>query len=300
MDIELTKLNQLVVIARTGSFSRAAEELRITQPALSRSVAAIEQRYGFRIFERGRAGASPTAVGAMVLADAEALLRDARALQQNLHLYAQGDAGKVAIGMGPLIASLTLRNLATRLLTERPRLQLRCSVKSPDVLLAELMSGGVEMVFCATEPVPHTPEITIQPLGAITLALIVRAGHPLAASDPLTMAEVGSFPIAHSAHAAAEELHAAERFAGGALFCDNYEILHQVVLESDAVWMSSPEMGAEDLAAGRLIQLAVTDMPPRRSEVGVVRLKGRTNSPAANAVVTHVADLLAGPVRPPA
>jgi DNA-binding transcriptional LysR family regulator len=295
MDIDLAKLNHLLAIARTGSFSRAAEELRITQPALSRSVAAIEQRYGFRIFERGRAGASPTAVGAMVLADAEALLRDARALDQNLHLYARGDAGKVAFGMGPLIASLTLRSLATRLLRERPRLQLKCSVKSPDVLLAELMSGGVEMVFCATEPVPRTPEISVQPLGSITLALIARAGHPLTAREALTMAEVGAFPISHSAHAAAEDFHAEERFASGALFCDNYEILRQVVLESDAVWMSSPEMVAEDMAAGRLVQLDVTDMPPRRSEVGVARLKGHTNSPAANAVVDHVADLLASP-----
>ena len=68
MDVDLAKLNQLLVIARTGSFSRAAEELRITQPALSRSVAGLEQRFGFRIFERGRGGATPTTVGALVLA----------------------------------------------------------------------------------------------------------------------------------------------------------------------------------------------------------------------------------------
>jgi DNA-binding transcriptional LysR family regulator len=294
METDLAKLSQLLVIARTGSFTRAAEELRITQPALSRSVAAIEQRYGFRIFERGRRGAVPTAVGAMVLADAEGLLRGARAVEHNLRLYARGDAGKVAIGMGPLIASLTLRSLATRLLAERPRLQLRCSVKSPDLLLAELMSGEVEMVFCATRPVPRAPEISIQPLGAITFALIARAGHPLAGADGLTLADVGVFPMAHSAHAAAEELHVEARFAGGALFCDNYEIVRQVVLESDAVWMSSPELVAEEISAGRLVQLNVVDAPPRRSEVGVVRLTGRTSSPAADAVAGLVAHLLAG------
>jgi DNA-binding transcriptional LysR family regulator len=293
MDLDLAKLSQLLVIARTGSFSRAADELHVTQPALSRSVASIEQRFGFRIFERGRGGAAPTAVGAMVLADAEALLRDARTLTQNLHLYARGEAGKVAFGMGPLIASLTLRSLAGRMMAVRPRLQMRCSVKSPDVLLRELMRGDLEMVFCATEPVPPTPEIAIRPLGAVTLALIARARHPLASRDGLTMAEVGSYPIAHSAHALAEELHAEERFAGGALFCDNYEILRQVVLDGDAVWMSSPQMVADDITAGRLVQLAVVDMPPRRSEVGVVALKGRTSSPAANAVVAHVAELFA-------
>lgn len=293
MHIDLAKLNHLLVIARTGSFSRAAEELHITQPALSRSVAAVEQRFGFRIFERGRGGAAPTAIGARVLTDAEALLRDARALEQNLHLYARGAAGKVAFGMGPLIASLTLRKLAAQMLASRPQLQLRCSVKSADVLMGELAEGDIEMLFCATEQIARTPEITVQPLGAMNLGLIARADHPLAAQRALTLADVAAFPIAHSAHASAEELHAESRFAhGGALFCDNYEILRQVVLDGEAVWMSSPEMVADDIAAGRLVQLDVADMPVRRSEVGVVRLKGRTSSPAATAVAALVAQLL--------
>lgn len=293
MDVDLAKLNHLLTIARTGSFSRAAEALHITQPALSRSVAGLEQRFGFRIFERGRGGAIPTAVGALVLADAEALLRDARALGQNLHLYARGEAGKVAFGMGPLIASLTLRKLAGRMMAERPQLQMRCSVKSADVLLRELVDGGIEMLFCTTEQVAPAPEIAIRPLGSVTLGLIARAGHPLAGGSGLTAADLASFPIAHSAHAQAEEHIADGMFRSAALYCDNYEILRQVVLDGDAVWMSSPQMVADDIAAGRLIQLQVADLPPRPSVVGVVRLKGRTSSPAATAIVAQVADLLA-------
>jgi DNA-binding transcriptional LysR family regulator len=79
MEIDLTKFAYLVTIARTRNFSRAADELRITQPALSRSVAAVEQRFGFKIFDRGRGGVSITPLGALVLKDAETLLRDARA-----------------------------------------------------------------------------------------------------------------------------------------------------------------------------------------------------------------------------
>lgn len=293
MDIDLARLNQLLVIARAGSFSRAAEELNITQPALSRSVAGLEARFGVRIFERGRGGTTPTVVGAMVLADAEALVRDARALGQNLHLYARGEAGKVAFGMGPLIASLTLRSLTAQMLKARPQLQMRCSVKSADVLLRELLDGAIEMMFCTTEQVAPAPEIAVQPLGGVTIAHIVRAGHPLAGKAGLRMADVADFPIAHSAHSQAEVFHAEARFGRtGALFCDNYEILHQVVLDTDAVWMSSPQMVAGDIAAGRMVQLDVADMPPRRSEVGVARLKGRASSPAARAVMAGVGEIL--------
>jgi len=294
MDIDLAKLNHLLVIARTGSFSRAAEELRITQPALSRSVAGLEQRFGFRIFERGRGGATPTAVGALVLADAERLLRDARTLGQNLHLYARGEAGKVALGMGPLIASLTLRKLAAHMTTVRPRLQMRCSVKSADALVRDLTDGEIEMLFCATEQLARAPEIVVEPLGEITLAMIVRGDHPLVGRGGLTLADVAAYPIAHSAHVQAEDFHATEGLVrSGALFCDNYEILRQVVLDGEAVWMSSPQMVTGDIASGRLAQLDVADMPARRSEIGVVRLKGRVSSPAARAVTEFVAKVLA-------
>jgi len=294
MEVDLAKLNHLLVIARSGSFSRAAEELRITQPALSRSVAGLEQRFGFKIFERGRGGATPTAVGALVLADAEALLRDARTLDQNLHLYARGEAGKLALGMGPLIASLALRKLAAHMTAVCPKLQMRCSVKSADGLLRELADGEIEMVFCATEQVARTPEIVVEPIGAVTLAMIVRADHPLAGRSGLRLAEVAEYPLAHSAHAQAEGFHATEGLVrAGALFCDNYEILRQVVLDGQAVWMTSPQMVLEDIAAGRLAQLDVADMPARRGEVGVVRRRGRASSPAAKAVTAFVAEVLA-------
>jgi DNA-binding transcriptional LysR family regulator len=52
MDISLGKLQQLVAVADSGSFSKAAVELSISQPALSRSIADIERRYGFQIFNR--------------------------------------------------------------------------------------------------------------------------------------------------------------------------------------------------------------------------------------------------------
>lgn len=292
MDFDLVKLKHLLVIAQTGNFSRAADQLCITQPALSRSVAAMEQRFGFKIFERGRSGATPTAVGAMVLADAEALLRHARILDQNLRLYAAGEAGKIAFGMGPLIASITLRGLATRMMAQSPRLQMWCSIKSPDVLLAELMSGQIEIAFCSAEHIPHEPEAAIQHIGSIAMAPIVRAAHPLAKVKNLTIEKIRAFPTAHAASAPAVEYTAKESLDGGALHCDNYEVVRQIILDTDAVWFSSPQIVAEDLAAGRMIPLSISDMPLAALKVSVMRLKGQKISPAAEAILAYTSKLL--------
>ncbi len=292
MDIDLTKLNQLLTIARTGNFSRAAEELRITQPALSRSVAAMEERFGFRIFERGRSGAAPTAVGARALEDAAALLRQARAVSHNLRLYGRGEAGSVAFGLGPLIASHALSRVAARMLAERPRLQMRCPVKSPDALLSDLLNGDLEMVFCDTGHIELGPEITVEPLGSVTLALIARAGHPLAAVPNLSLEDIGAYPIAHSEYQQATAFHARGPFSSGALFCDNYDILRQLVLTSDVLCISSLEMMAQGVEQGRLVRLSVAGLAPQRSEIAVLRLKAQECSPAARAVITCIAELL--------
>jgi DNA-binding transcriptional LysR family regulator len=289
MELDLTKLNQLLAIARTGSFSRAAEELQVTQPALSRTVAGIEQRFGFRLFDRGRGGVTPTAAGALVLEDAKLIVRDAKLLEDNMRLYSRGDAGRVAFGMGPLLASLFLPRLGLHAFETRPNLQLRCSIKPADVLLRELLSDEIEMLFCAGEQVAPSPDLLHQQVGAIDLAMFARADHPLAAAAQLRMADLRPFP-----YACAVELQS-QQFPGrgGALICDNYEILREVVLGGDAVWLSSPQMAARDLDEQRLVRLSIADLPVGRSHVVMVRLKRRTCSPAAAAIIAHVEQLLA-------
>ena len=146
MEIDLTRLRHIAAIARTGSFSRAAEDLHITQPALSRSIASFEQRYSLRIFDRDRSGVVPTAMGQLVIEEAQRVLRAARDLDHNLRLYAKGEGGDLAFGAGPLLAML-LPDLGRRLLAESPAIQLRASVRTPDYLVQELLDDRIELIF---------------------------------------------------------------------------------------------------------------------------------------------------------
>src|SRR5579864_3810938 len=100
MVLDLAKLEQLLTIARTGNFTRAAEELGITQPALSRNIGLLEDRFSFKIFDRGRGGASLTPVGALMVDEVEALVRQATILEHNLQLYGRGEGGQISLGMG--------------------------------------------------------------------------------------------------------------------------------------------------------------------------------------------------------
>lgn len=287
MKIDLVKLSHLLAVARLRNFSRAADEMHITQPALSRSIAATERLFGVRIFDRGRGGVALTPAGAQVVAEAEALLRQARALEHNVRLYGAGEAGRCGFGMGPLVTELVLADLGRVMLAARPRLQMHVSTKTVAALHRELLADRIEFYFASSHQVPAGPDVAVDAIGTIDIAMMARADHPLAAREMVTLEDIAGFPAASSV-----ELSAA-RQGIGALVCDSYHVLHQLALTSDAIWVSSPQLVGADLAAGRLVRLAVRDWLSLQSEIVVVRLRARTPSPAAAAIVGEVRGLFA-------
>ncbi len=289
MDIDLTRLRHIVAIARRRSFSRAAEELNITQPALSRSIASFEQRFDLKLFDRSRAGVVPTALGTLAIAEAENVLRAARDLDLNLRLYAKGEAGKVSIGLGPLMGSMLLPSLGRHLMATRPGLQLRFSIRTVDQLLADLLEDEIELMVGNSWSISALAGLDISTIGSVEISLIARSGHPLASQSGLTLADLQCFPVASASALPVAGLAG----AAGAIICDNFHILRELVLESDAIWISSTAFAARDIDEGEMTRLEPVDFEPIISTVSLVRRAGRTMSPAAVAITDHIEFLLA-------
>lgn len=287
MDIDLTRLRHIAAIARTGSFSRAAEDLHITQPALSRSIASFEQRYGLRIFDRDRSGVVPTAMGRMVIEEAQRVLRAARDLDHNVRLYAKGEGGDLAIGTGPLLAML-LPDLARLLLDETPAIHFRASVRTADHLVQELLDDRIEMIFGNGWNIRDVPDLSFSTIGSIRLAFVVRGDHPLVGQQDLDLVQIARFPQASAAGSSVAALAATT----GSFICDNYHVLRELVIGSDCVWLAAPTVLADDIAAGRLAALDVADYASIDSEVALIQRRSRTLSPAALALVEHLRGLL--------
>ena len=72
-DLDVTRLRQLAVIVRHRSFSKAAEAIGISQPALSKNIRTLERALGVRLLERGRFGALPTEFGLALARHADAI-----------------------------------------------------------------------------------------------------------------------------------------------------------------------------------------------------------------------------------
>lgn len=285
--MELTRLRHILAVARTGSFSRAAEEERITQPALSRSIAAFEQRYGVLLFDRGRGGVHPTPAGSLVIEQARKLLVASTDLERSLRLYGTGEAGRVAFGIGPLMASLLLPRLGESLLRARPGLQIATIVRTPDQLLPELLSDRIDMIIGNGWQMSNVPGTETHVLATLPLAMMVRTGHPLAGRSGLTTSDLSDFPVASPV-----ELPGSFGATGGGFVCDNYHILRDVVLRTNCVWLSSAVFVSPELKAGLLVELSLTTASPMESDICLIIRRGRTRSPAALAVAAEVVAIL--------
>ncbi|MCK9563882.1 MAG: LysR family transcriptional regulator [Bacteroidales bacterium] len=288
MDLSIGKLQQLVTVARHGSFSKAAVELNISQPALSRSIAAIEKRYGFPIFNRMGHGVDLTAAGVQVIAQAEPLLQTMRVFDNNLRLFGSGKAGQLAMGLSPLLASQLLAKFSLSFFGPSMKSQLRVMIRSGDELLAALKNDVIELFFFPESYIEPSPEIDIELVGVIATTCVVRGAHPLVGRTDLTLADLADFPWASSVDPPLTSgvLNPAR------LVCDNYHILREVVLESDLICICSTAFVRQQLADGSLRAIQVEGLPLSDTPIYMARLHGRVNSPLADEAVKRLKQYL--------
>lgn len=292
MELTLRKYECLIALAEMRSFARAADRLRISQPALSRTVALIEAHYGLRLFDRGRSGVSVTRAGEALVADARQVTELASMVDHNLRQVSAGEAGVVKIGLGPLPAGLVLKGLLATTVLERPGLTVDCIVDAADRLLPLLDTGEIDFCVVSEGFLPSDTLHSLKPIGCVPLGLFVRAAHPLARGGAVAAAtEIGEWPLA-SGH---------PRFGGKlfgrfspTIFCDDFLSLHALMLETDIVFIGGRGLVAEDLARNAVVEIALDDgwsAPVTR--LVIVRRAGRTQSRAAWDTMERIAALVA-------
>jgi len=291
MAVSLRLIEQALVLGETGNFARAAERLGITQPTLTRNIAALEANLGMRLFDRGRGGAVPTVFGQTVIERGALLVRDADALRTELKALAGLDTGQLTIAAGPYAAEDLVGPAVARLLNLRPGLRVRVTVVGPELIAQEVLSGRHELGLGGIDSQPAHDQLSIVPLRERRLVLACRAGHPLAGIRP-SLQQVLRYPLvsvfmhgqtarmaAMGDGSAGAEDPSRKGFAP-AVEVNSIDTAKQVARHSDALFPASRQMLATELARGELVCLDY-DSPQLRSRAALVRMRDRTPSPVA-------------------
>ncbi|WP_198350879.1 LysR family transcriptional regulator [Flavisphingomonas formosensis] len=286
--MDLRALRHFATLARRQSFVAAAEELNLTQPALSRSIRTLEEELGLRLVERHRSGCSLTAAGALLMRDATAILAQAAALRHNMQAHARGDLGHIRFGAAPLPAALLLPDLLAAAARELPGLTLAAMVRGAVDLAAQLRRDAIEFFFCAEVQAPRDPMLERDALGEAPLAWLVRADHPLAGRGPVALDDLRAFPLASvGADFGVAQEGAPDMLLGMpvTIRCDDYAVLIATIARCDAVCLSSPALiGPGDRV--RSLQVFDDGLPATTPFV-LVRRVGRSLSRPAQSLLDH-------------
>ncbi|CAJ0799052.1 HTH-type transcriptional regulator HdfR [Ralstonia mannitolilytica] len=292
--MDLRRLSHVVALGDTLHFARAAEQVHLSQPAFSRSIQAVEDGLGIRLFDRETGDVRPTPAGEFVIKRARQLLFEARCLQRDVELYRDSRLGDTAFGVGPLLTATLMPQALRELRQQHPQVALRMEVGNWAQLLERLRSENIEFFAADVRDMPADAALDIQPIGGQPPHLYARAGHPLAGRKA-TLGEVWEYGVAVPKLLSPSKMDLARLLglpagqeATIAVECDNYGVLKTVALTTDTILGATDAAVREELEAGTLVRLAVKGWLSQPSTTGIVRLRGRTASPAAQAAIAAI------------
>lgn len=178
--MDLQDLDAFVAVAETGSFSGAAERLHLTQPAVSKRIAALEQRLAQRLFDRVARRIALTDAGATLLPYARSVLQGLEDGRRALSLLGGTVAGRLSIGISHHIGLHHLPPVLKRYTQEYPAVDLDIHFMDSEIACQEVLAGRLE-VGVVTLPSTPLPQLEMQTVWPDPLVVVAAPEHPLAA-----------------------------------------------------------------------------------------------------------------------
>lgn len=184
-----TQLECFVQVADSLNFRRAADELHLSQPTVSKQVASLEEELGGTLFARTTRDVALTALGESFLGDAREILRMSYAAAERARKKA--DAAELAIGYSDPNDLMRLSPVLDRLRSEHPGFHATLSLGPRDANIDRLGREQLDIVLAFESKVSRDAGILFRPLCETGLSCVVRRDSPLAALD-----EVGADDVA--------------------------------------------------------------------------------------------------------
>jgi DNA-binding transcriptional LysR family regulator len=197
--LELRHLRYFCAVVDAGSFGRAAEQLELTQPALSRQVADLETVVAIPLLERAARGVSATPAGDAFMRSARRILDEVTAMSSETQRARRGVIARCVVAMVP---TMLARNLVTALVREctrdEPELELLFEEIATPAQPEVLRSGHIDLGICHPSPLSAVDERGIERVRIVTDVMncaLVAEGAPLASRKSISIQELKDVPF---------------------------------------------------------------------------------------------------------
>lgn len=285
MKIDFDGIQAFVAIAELGGFSKAAEQLHVTQTALTRRVQKLEAYLNLRLFDRTTRYVELTAVGREFLPQAKAIVNEMMLAVGRLKDMSKHARGSVTLACVPTMASHVLPAAIRRYAEGHPGNRIRLIDTSAYEVRDAVLQGQAEIGIGV--PTDRHPELLETPLLEEPLMFFCREEHPLSGRMSVTWSDMREADLVVVSSMTATRVFTDYQLAKrGISLSGAYEVQHHAT----AISLVAAGVGAAILPASTLEEGARPGVrriplvnPVVKRRISIIRRKNSTLSPAANA-----------------
>lgn len=285
MSLNLHHLRVFAAVAEHGGFSRAAVALRLSQPAVSKTVQELEREVGLTLFDRAGRAPRLTDAGAVLFARARELFGVERVAEEELRALRGLEGGVLRVGASTTIATYLLPPLIARFHSAHPGVRLALTSANTRAIARQLLERRVDVAL-VEGPVSHD-RLEVLDWREEELAVIAPPGHPLLArrrvtpgdlvGEPFLVREPGSGTRV-VAERALEEQGIRPQLV---VQLGSTEAIKQAVAAGLGLAIVSRAAAADQIALGRIAVIAVRGLALRRTLTELLVKGRRPSAPAA-------------------
>ncbi len=290
-ELKIAQLRYFLLVAELKSFQGAARQAYRTQPAVSLAVRELEQKLGQALIEKGGGRVELTPFGEHCLPLFRGLVEHHDRIARETTLLARHEIGQVSIATVPSVASRLLPGPLGRFVIEHPNMQISIQDGTADSVQQLLVQGqvdfGISSMWMADEHIKFAPILHDQ------MGVVCRIDHPLVqAGEPLHWSRLQGLPMIRNGTSRLLEGTEAEcLLEHSRLFVSN--MISLIAMLEEGVGISTLPYLAFPLENERLAFLPLAE-PKVERQIGMLTRKGRSLSPAAQALMDYLRTQLPG------
>lgn len=293
--MHLEQVRTFLEVARTGSVTRAAHALGVSQPALTERLRGLERELGTELFVRSRRGVRLSDTGRALLPHAERVLSTLEDGRRAVDQMRRGEVGRLRVGSAPAVSTYALPNALRAFQQAHPHVQISVRTGHSEEILDLVLRQEVEIGL--VREIRH-PDVEATPLYEDELVLVVEAKHPFAERERIRISELAREHLVTFDRASSynELTQALFREAGvaprGVIELDNVEAAKRCVAKGLGVALLPRQAVRAELAARRLRAVAMAGARPIRRRIVAIR---RRDAGDASGSVSAFLELLRDP-----
>ena len=264
-----TRLKYVVAVARNGSFTAAADDVGVTQSAITKSIADLEQQIGYSIFHRTSRGSFLTEEGRDFVDRASRLIDDTHELLQRPEKKSDPYAGALRIGVGPASIEWRLVSSLALLLRRHPSIRFDICGGTFERTVQQLRTGAVDVALGFDAAYADWPDIRREQIAPVRSIHFVRKDHPILERDQISMKDVTDFPYIGPSDGRPYGVVIRKLFEDQGLdwqrcvhTVDYFPAVKQIVERSDAIGIVTASYAQSQTFRDRFVALEIADMLP--------------------------------------